>query len=93
MAMNDEENRAFVAGKRGSRMHDIDKLPADIRLLIHEYGYTIVKTLMDCGVTKPNRIKHIVETVLNEFSPTRGTYSIQGIRKNIDTGVATDPKL
>ena len=35
---------------------------------------------MDVGVEKPKHIRHVVETVLNEFSPTRGSFSAQGIR-------------
>lgn len=66
--------------KRTNRMASIDKLPPDIRSLIHEYGYNVVKSIYDVGVVKPKQIRHIVETVLNEFSPTRGTFSKQGIR-------------
>lgn len=66
--------------KRANRMASIDKCSPEIRALVHDYGWTVVKTIMDLGVTKPTRIKHIVETVLNEFSPTRGAFSQQGIR-------------
>lgn len=86
--MDDEELRIYIAGKRGARMHEIDKLPQDIRSLVHEYGYSVVKSFMDCGVKKPKHIRHLVETVLNEFSPSRGSYSIQGVRKDMETGKA-----
>lgn len=68
----------MVDFKRSARMTEIDNRPSEIRALIHEYGYTVVKTLLDVGVTKPRRIRHVVETVLNEFSPTRGSFSSQG---------------
>jgi len=65
-------------------MKAIDSLPPDIRALVHEYGYTIVKTCLDLKITKAKHIRHLVETVLNEFSPTRGAYSIQGRRGRHD---------
>lgn len=70
----------FIDGKRVSRMRKIDALPPEIRALVHAYGYSVVNNFMACGVTKPKHIRHLVETVLDEFSPTRGSYSRQGIR-------------
>lgn len=66
--------------KRRNRMARVDGYPEPIRELIHEYGLTVVQTLMDLGITKPNHITHIVETVLDEFSPSRGSHSKQGVR-------------
>lgn len=74
--------------RRAERMDKIDRMPPELRALVHEYGLTVVNTLLQCGVTNPRRIKHIVETVLDEFSPTRGTRSIQGIR-----GEPSEPEL
>ena len=68
--------------KRKKRMAQIDAYDPAIRSLVNEYGLNVVKTIYDLGVTKPSQIKHIVETVLNEFSPTRGTYSSQGTRND-----------
>lgn len=72
--------------RRASRMEKVDQFDPAIRALIHEYGLATVQALMDCGVTKPKQIKHIVETILDEFSPTRGTYSGQGHRVEVDGG-------
>jgi hypothetical protein len=80
----DLDLQAVVDLKRRNRMAMIDAYSPAIRELIHEYGLTVVKTIHELGVTKPTQIRHIVETVLNEFSPTRGSYSIQGIRSEID---------
>lgn len=66
--------------KRRNRMAAFDAYDPAIRALIHEYGMNVVKAIYDLGIRKPNHIKHIVETVLNEFSPTRGTYSSQGVK-------------
>jgi hypothetical protein len=70
--------------KRRKRMDAVDAYSPAIRALIHEYGLTVVKAIYELGVTKPSQIRHIVETVLNEFSPTRGSYSCQGLRPQID---------
>jgi len=70
--------------KRANRMSKIDEYDPAIRSLIHEYGLPVVKAIYDLGVTKPKQIKHIVETVLDEFSPTRGSYSKQGKRTAVE---------
>lgn len=73
----------IIDQKRRARMDVIDRFPADIRAMIHEYGFAIVKTLLDCGVKKPKHIKHVIETVVNELSPTRGSFSKQGVRTEV----------
>lgn len=73
----------IIEAKRRKRMAAIDALPVDVRALVHEYGFNVVKTLLDLGVTKPKHIRHVVETVLDEFSPTRGAFSRQGIRTEV----------
>jgi hypothetical protein len=75
-----EEHERFVTSKRISRMETIDRFPEDVRKLIHEYGLNVVRAFLDIGVKKPNQIRHLIETVLDELSPTRGTFSNQGIR-------------
>lgn len=75
---SEEEHEAFVALKRQRRMANVDTLPKDVRLLVHEYGLNVVKAFRDLGITQPRHIRHLVETVLDEFSPTRGSYSQQG---------------
>ncbi len=64
-------------------MNAVDALPADVRYLVHEYGLNLVKAFLDCGVRKPTHIRHLVETTLDEFSPTRGSYVRQGIRTQV----------
>jgi hypothetical protein len=79
--LSDREFKAHIQAKRKKRMDLVDSMTKDQRALVYEYGLTVVKAIMDSGVTKPRRIKHIVETVLDEFSPTRGAASTQGIRR------------
>lgn len=71
---------AMVARKRVARMQQIDAMPPELRELVHEYGLNVVNNFMKVGVTRPKQIRHLVEVVLDEFSPTRGSYSKQGIR-------------
>jgi ATP-dependent RNA circularization protein (DNA/RNA ligase family) len=77
--MSDLEFASAIQAKRVSRMANVDNLTPELRELVHEYGLNVVKALMDVGVQKPKQIRHIVETVLNEFSPTRGSFSSQGV--------------
>ncbi len=81
--LRDEAFQDVVDRKRRARMDAIDRLPADLRELVHLYGFNVVNTMQLLGVTKANQIKHAVETVLDEFSPTRGSFSSQGIRTTI----------
>lgn len=75
-----EQRDAVAQERRRKRMEVIDSMPPEIRALTHEYGWTVVDSFLRCGVTQPKRIRHLVETVLNEFSPTRGPVSSQGTK-------------
>lgn len=67
-----------VQARRQARMRSIDAMPTELRQLVYEYGYAVVLAFLDCGVRKPRHIRHLVERVLDEFSPTRGRVSCQG---------------
>jgi len=75
---------SMVERKRRNRMARIDAMSPELRALVHEYGLNIVDVFLSYGVKKPARIRHAVETILDEFSPTRGSFSIQGIRTKHD---------
>lgn len=81
-----EEHQAFVDRKRQARMAKVDAMPEGLRLLVNDYGLSVVQSFLDLGITKPRQIRHVVENILNEFSPTRGSFSIQGLRKNVHDG-------
>jgi hypothetical protein len=70
--------QALVDQRRRDRMETVDGLPLEWRALVHEYGLTVVTALRCCGVTKANHCRHIVDTILNELSPIRGSFSNQG---------------
>ena len=75
-----DEFERHIERRRVIRMDTIDRLPSEVRECVHDYGWHVVKTIMDLGVKKPKHIRQIVETVLDEFSPTRGSASAQGTR-------------
>jgi hypothetical protein len=77
---SDSEHLANVTRRRVERMAAIDALTPGQRECVHEYGFNVVRAFMDIGIEKPKHIRHLVETVLNEFSPTRGCFSNQGVR-------------
>lgn len=72
---------AIVARRRADRMNKIDALDAGLRACVHDYGFNAVNAFLQLGIKKPRHIRHLVETVLNEFSPTRGSTSNQGVRR------------
>jgi len=74
----DKVAATMITHRRQRRMEVVDALPQELRELVHEYGFYVVKSFIDIGVTKPKHIRHLVEAVLNEFSPTRGSNSSQG---------------
>lgn len=78
-----QSDQAWVDAKRAARMNAVDELPPEIRELVHDYGLNTIKAFWDIGVRKPRHIKHLIETVLDEFSPTRGSFSSQGRRTDI----------
>lgn len=75
-----EEFFEVIDERRVKRMAEVDAMPADMRRLVHDYGLNVVLALQQAGVRKTKHMRHIVETVLNEFSPTRGSFSAQGQR-------------
>lgn len=87
--LTDAERDARAAENRRSRMERIDAMPLELRALVHDYGLPIVETCTALGVTKARHIRHIVETVLDNFSPTRGCFSQQGVRTPIAHGIVT----
>jgi hypothetical protein len=58
----------------------LDSLPAEYRKLAHEYGLSVIRAFLQCGVKKPNQISHLIHTVHlgpREYSnqPVRGSNS------------------
>lgn len=73
-----EETEIYAQEKRKIRMKIYDDQCPEVRQLINEYGFTLVHTFSCCGVTKAKHVRHLIERVLDEMSPTRGSGSLQG---------------
>jgi hypothetical protein len=78
-----DEFQAVIERRRAARMQAIDGMSSELRQLVNDYGLRVVRSLMDLGITKPRHIEYIVETILDEFSPTRGSHSAQGARPRL----------
>lgn len=79
----DKEHADFVDNKRRKRMNRVDNLPPELRKIVHSYGLSVVDVCLTFGVKNPRHIRHLVETILDELSPTRGSYSQQGVRTDL----------
>lgn len=44
-------------------MAKVDAMTAPLRALVHEHGLTIVQSFLDCGVSNPKHIQHLVSVV------------------------------
>lgn len=45
------------------RMAQIDSLTPEQRLVVHEYGWALVRTFLDHGVTKPKSMRGLINAV------------------------------
>ena len=68
---------------RKTRMEKVDNAPPELRDLYNSYGTSLVEQFIALGVVKPRHIRHLIEFTLDEFSPTRGSYTRQGIRTHV----------
>jgi len=57
------EFNAAIAERAAKRLARVDAMPRELRLIVYEYGLEIVQEFINCGVTVPSKIKHLVDTV------------------------------
>lgn len=77
-----------------SRMQTIDALPKEVRELIHEYGYTMVRAFLDQKITKANIIWHLIQQVQRGSLDTgNGTASFQGGRAMVVIPAEPTPEM
>lgn len=81
--LSDAERMERIHSNRRARMERVDAMPPEMRALVNEYGLAVIDTCTALGVKQPRHIKHLVETILDSFSPTRGCFSQQGIRTHV----------
>jgi hypothetical protein len=51
-----------AAQSLGNRPDDVDSLPAPLRELAHEFGWSVVRAFLDHGVRSPAAIRHLIHT-------------------------------
>lgn len=59
--------------KRVNRMNEIDGLSPDLRELIHEFNWRMVKAFLDAGVTDARQIKHLIRCVVEGAASYSGS--------------------
>jgi hypothetical protein len=59
--------------KRINRMSEIDRLPADIRALVHEFNWTMIKPFLEAGVRDARRIRHLIRCVVQGAASYNGS--------------------
>jgi hypothetical protein len=59
-------SNAKDSNRRATRMARVDAMPPEIRACVHEYGLTIVDSMLDLGIKKAKHIRHLVNVVRRE---------------------------
>lgn len=59
------EFNAAIVERATKRLARVDAMPRELRLVVYEYGLEIVQEFINCGVTMPSRIKHLIDVVRN----------------------------
>lgn len=54
--------------RRARKMNRIDALPAELKAVVHDFGWLTVKEFTECGVTSAKKIRHLIHIVLFEHS-------------------------
>lgn len=52
-----------AAQRRQDRMARVDAMSPKLRALVHEHGLTVVDQFIQCNVTNPRHIAHLIEVV------------------------------
>jgi len=52
--------------KRQKRFTEIDTLSPQLKEVVHEWGYSLVKDFMNCGTKNPKHIRHLIVRVIQE---------------------------
>ena len=74
-------SKSHKAERIANSFEVIDALPGDLRACVHEFGYTIVFTLMKHGIRKPAVIREIVgEVWAGQRTPMQSSSTPAGLR-------------
>lgn len=58
--MNRPGFNSGVKREAEKRMQHVDKLPPEVREIVHELGFAVVHAFYLAGIKKPNTIRHLV---------------------------------
>lgn len=47
-----------------ARMERVDGMDPEMKMLVHEYGLTVIQSFLDLKVTKARQIEHLIKVVL-----------------------------
>ena len=73
--------------KRVNRMNEIDRLPADIRALVHEFNWTMIHPFLKAGIRDARQIRHLIRCVVHGAASHNGKNlpPIRPLRLSADT--------
>jgi hypothetical protein len=59
------ERHEPITSVRPAEVHAdvVDRLPAELRSCVHDFGYSVVHAFVTAGVTKPTMIRHLIHSV------------------------------
>lgn len=72
-----------------NRMQEIDNQPAEIRHLVHEFNWSMVKSFLDCGVRNAKHIRHLIQ-IVQRGSDAYGVGRPKGNGVHLSTAAALD---
>lgn len=98
----------LMSQKRLNALDQVDKMPAELREVVHEFGLPIVTVLVKFGIKKPNHIREVVRELWGggrqegqksgarntiDFALSRNLVSYEGlVRLLADNSLAIVPK-
>lgn len=60
----EDDDHSFNLGRLHLRqVEEVDGMPAELRKVVHEYGYPCVKACLNAGVRQPNRIRQLIREI------------------------------
>ena len=58
--MPESNDNYEISLRRQKHLVDVDSLPTELKKLVHEFGYSVVFSCLDKGLTKPNLIRQLI---------------------------------
>jgi len=52
-----------IEERRDRSLAEVDAMPGQLRMCVHEFGYPIVKMCLQCGVKEPSHIRALVTAI------------------------------